>query len=73
MTHIDGKDDGNDGADQRPPAAKEEDAEGDEDGKNQSTGAKVTVRLGDMGGYNSLRLLLYNDHIVGLRGQSEGK
>ncbi len=63
-THIDGQGNGNEGADQRPPATKEEDTERDKDGKDQCPNAIVTaVGPGVVGGH--YRLGLAHHHHIG--------
>ncbi len=61
MTHIDSKDNGNDGADQRPPAAKEEDAASSKDSKDQCSRSIVSAVLSS--GDDNLRLLPNHRHI----------
>ncbi len=61
-TYADGQDNGSDGADQRPPAAKEEDAEGGNDSKDQCASAIVTAVGPVVGGHYRLGLA-HHHHI----------
>ena len=69
ITYISSKCNSSDGADKTPPAAKEDDEECDNDGKDKSSSPIVTIPGCVVHGVN-LRLLVHNNYIV-LKGSVE--